>query len=121
MKVLFIAGICFLLTACTSVVDKKMNWFKLGEREAMRGSITLDKELFFEKYSEDNASENSFSTFQNGYAQGLKTFCEVSNAFQYGIKGGNYHGQCEEFPRGVEFKYEWSKAYQQFMFPEGPK
>lgn len=114
--------LCFILSACVSgVADKNKDWSKLGEKVAMRGDALVNEQVFNDQYADTHSTAAIFMLFQKGYAKGLTSFCHIDNAFKYGIKGGNYHGQCDQFPRGVEFKYEWNKAFQQFMFPRGPK
>ena len=119
MKLIFVSALCFLLSSCASYTAvESTDWSKLGESSAMRGELLMSEQAFNDQYREDDAS---FTLFESGYKKGLTSFCEIDNAFKYGSKGGNYSGQCDHFPRGAEFKYEWKKAFQQFMFPEGPK
>ncbi|WP_022942728.1 DUF2799 domain-containing protein [Psychromonas hadalis] len=122
MKLIFVGMLCFILSACVSgVADKSTDWSKLGERVAMRGDVLVNELAFNEQYAGADLTTASFLLFQTGFAKGLESFCKIDNAFKHGIKGGSYNGQCDHFPRGVEFKYEWNKAFKQFMFPEGPK
>jgi len=60
--------------------------------------------------------QGDYSLYLKGRNKGLDKFCDVSNAFDFALKGLHYKGQCKGRANEQQFKVEWQRGYDQFMY-----
>lgn len=101
-----------LLTACVSEPKTaKEYWFGQGERFGSRGySLETDGlESMKEKVPFNEAA------YIEGYKKGIDSYCDPFQAFNKGISGIRYTGQCDSQKEVIMIKAEWERGWQAFI------
>lgn len=101
-----------LLTACSSSPKTAEEyWFGQGERFGSRGyNVETDTlESIKEKvpFSE--------TAYLNGYKKGINDYCDPFQAFNKGVSGVRYTGQCDSQKEVIMIKAEWERGWQAFI------
>lgn len=105
------------LAACSSQPHSPEDlWLEGGERAARTGMAKLDKAGLEEKLKEP-VSEEHYQLYQQGFESGQKAFCDPNKAFDYGMTGQHYMDQCAGMDNETEFKFNWDRGFQQYLFP----
>ncbi|BDR14238.1 DUF2799 domain-containing protein [Vibrio sp. STUT-A11] len=111
-KVLLVSVVFLNLQACSSnpkTVEEY--WYGQGERFGANGYsyeneilTTLKESVTFDQQS-----------YKNGYEAGKAEYCDPFRAFDKGIKGIRYNGQCSGQPEEVMIKAEWQRGWDAFI------
>lgn len=104
--------LCLVLVSCSTMSSKECqvaNWRDVGQTDGLAGKNLT----FFNERRRDCAEANvqvDQSAYLSGREQGLKTYCQLGNAAQLGLRGEAYEGVCppaidQEFRRryGIGF------------------
>lgn len=111
MKKIFLL-LPLLLSACSSPPKTAEEyWFGQGERFGSRGyNIETDSlEKMKEKIPFNQAA------YSEGYKKGINDYCDPFQAFNKGISGVRYVGQCDSQKEIVMIKAEWERGWQAFL------
>ncbi len=111
-RVLFIVLILLALQACVSRSKTVAEyWYGQGVRFGANGYRydnailpTLKKSVAFDEES-----------YKSGYRVGKAEYCDPFKAFEKGIQGIHYNGQCEGQPQEVMLKAEWQRGWDAFV------
>lgn len=113
MRTVFYAVLMsFGLSACSSTPKTAEEfWLGQGERFGSHG------------YAFDNASLPDIkekvpfdeNAYKEGYEKGKLEYCDPYKAFEKGIKGTRYTGQCEGMLQDVMVEVEWRRGFDAFM------
>lgn len=88
--------LCLGLVSCSTMSPKECqlaNWRDIGQTDGMAGK-TLS---FFNERRSDCAEANvqiDQKAYLSGREQGLKSYCQLGNAPQVGLRGETYEGVC---------------------------
>ncbi len=91
-----LSALCLGLVSCSTMSPKECqlaNWRDIGQTDGMAGKTLA---LFNERRS-DCAEANvqaDQKAYLSGREQGLKTYCQLGNAPQVGLRGETYEGVC---------------------------
>ena len=69
------------------------DWVAVGYSDGARG-YTADRLSNYNKACAKHGVTPSFRDYQAGREEGLREFCQPSNGFTLGERGGRYHGVC---------------------------
>jgi Protein of unknown function (DUF2799) len=111
-----VLGLGFLalaLASCTVMSPQECkfaNWREIGLIDGMAGKLMR----IFEERRSDCAEANvkaDTNDYLLGREQGLRTYCQMSNALQIGLRGESYQGVCpaaidQEFRRRHDIGYD---------------
>ncbi len=112
MKKLLLPLASIMLVACTSTPKTASEyWFGLGERLGSLGYSESITEI--NKYKEKVPFDEL--AYQKGYAKGKADYCDPSQAFNKGIGGIRYTGQCEGFSQESMIESEWRRGWEAFI------
>jgi hypothetical protein len=104
--------IATLVVACSSShgTDEEY-WFAKGERFGSLGySYDNDKlTLLKEKVPFDEAA------YLSGYEKGKEEFCDPYQAFEKGMQGQQYQGQCEGMKHEALIEADWRRGWDAFI------
>ncbi|MCF7354368.1 DUF2799 domain-containing protein [Vibrio sp. CK2-1] len=108
MIILFVV----LLASCTNKpVSPEDFWYGQGYRFGSNGYDFDNSQLpsLKEKVKFDEDS------YQKGYLDGKKVYCDPDQAFNKGISGEKYTGQCDDSPQDVRIRVEWQRGWDAFI------
>ncbi|ASM95603.1 DUF2799 domain-containing protein [Vibrio vulnificus] len=114
MKNYSLAALCFIaLAGCTSSTPMTSEefWFNQGYRFGVHGYQQESESLSAIKEKvpfEQNA-------YMQGYEKGKKEYCDPFHAFEKGIRGIRYTGQCSEYANEAMIKAEWQRGWDTFL------
>lgn len=101
-----------MLVACTTNPKTVSEyWYGLGERLGNLGYSDDIEEL--NRYKEQIPFDEK--AFQEGYTKGKAKYCEPSQAFNKGISGIRYTGQCEGSSQEAMIESEWRRGWDAFI------
>lgn len=118
-KLALVLGV-LALSACSSQQishDPQTMWTEAGKRAAQTGMAKLDKSGLEAKLKGEAVTDEHYQYYLDGFAQGQKNFCDPNKAFDYGMTGQHYMDQCAGMPDEEQFKYNWNRGFEQYLFP----
>ncbi|MCG9631555.1 DUF2799 domain-containing protein [Vibrio sp. Isolate30] len=101
-----------VLSACSQTPKTAAEfWYGQGERFGLHGyAINNDSlESVKEKVPFDE------DAYKEGYLKGKAEYCDPFKAFEKGIRGTRYTGQCEGMPNEDMLKAEWQRGWDTFI------
>lgn len=111
-KILFILT-SLLLLGCSNN-EKLVNlaqqdqWEQVGFIDGNSGHYQRGKPEL-EKLS--MLTNNDYETYKKGYTEGVNLFCQPQRAYQHGLDGQEYQGQCVNTSEERLIIEEWQKGY----------
>ena len=111
--------LCLGLVSCSTMSSKECqvaNWRDVGQTDGLAGKNLT----FFNERRSDCAEANvqvDQRAYLSGREQGLKTYCQLSNAAQVGLRGEAYEGVC---PPAIdqEFRRRYSIGFDVHRFQD---
>jgi len=101
-----------LLSACaTQPKTAEEFWFGQGERFGSNGYQLENSHL--DRIKEKVPFEQQ--AYIDGYKKGKLSYCDPNHAFEKGIQGKRYEGQCDDFPDPVRVRAEWQRGWDAFI------
>ena len=105
--------LCLGLASCSTMSQKECqvaNWRDIGQTDGLAGKNLT----FFNERRSDCAEANvqvDQKAYLSGREQGLKTYCQLGNAAQVGLRGEVYEGVCppaidQEFRRRYNIGFD---------------
>ncbi|MGF1719790.1 DUF2799 domain-containing protein [Vibrio kyushuensis] len=116
MKLLKILVLVSVLSGCSSTGS--LSYTNIGERTANRGELQLTFDELTEFEGNKGLTEQQYAEYKIGYKVGKDSFCDVNNAFQWGLKGNRYQEQCSGYQTEPQFRYEVERGFNRFISPE---
>ncbi|WP_286294359.1 DUF2799 domain-containing protein [Vibrio apostichopi] len=108
----YVALLSFGLSACSSSPQTASEfWYGQGERFGANGHV-VDNDALVDIKKKVPFDESSY---QEGYAKGKLEYCDPFRAFEKGIQGTRYDGQCIGMPQEVMTKAEWQRGWDAFI------
>lgn len=111
MKAIVMISLLFMSACTTSYQTAEAFWLSQGERLGSRGySIdssaleTMKEKVPFKK-----------EAYIEGYKKGLNVYCDPFQAFNKGISGVRYTGQCDNQKEAIMIKVEWQRGWEAFL------
>lgn len=102
----------FLLLGCSSVPQTAEEyWFGQGERFGSRG-YNIETDALAKMKEKVPFNE---AAYLDGYNKGISEYCDPFQAFEKGIRGVRYTGQCDEQKEVVMIKAEWQRGWDAFI------
>ncbi|MDV6253137.1 DUF2799 domain-containing protein [Vibrio sp. EA2] len=110
--VLLVSVVLLTLQACSANPKSAEDyWYGQGERFGANGYqydndilTTLKESVAFDEPS-----------YKRGYKAGKAEYCDPFKAFEKGIQGIRYNGQCSDHPQEVMIKAEWQRGWEAFI------
>ena len=101
---LAISVICLGLTACSTMSPKECqfaDWRAIGLTDGMAGKPLTHFDDRRSDCAEANVQADT-KAYLHGREQGLKSYCQLGNAAQLGLRGETYEGVC---PAGIDKEF----------------
>jgi len=109
MKTRLIAASTILaLSACAGMDQAECtsaDWRMIGFEDGTAGRNQARIGEYRKDCAEHGVTPN-LALYQQGYSEGVRNFCTESNGFNYGRRGGSYHGICPD-----DMKTDFLAAY----------
>ncbi|MGF1683294.1 DUF2799 domain-containing protein [Photobacterium minamisatsumaniensis] len=116
MKLLSIALASSLLFGCSSFITdtqlaKQNKWEQLGFSDGATGQHQRSAtELTFLTV----VNKEQVEQYNEGFDRGNGIFCELNSAYEHGLKGKKYQGQCINFEHEPDLVTAWHKGYERY-------
>ncbi|CAE6889907.1 DUF2799 domain-containing protein [Vibrio sp. B1FLJ16] len=100
------------ITACSSSPKTASEyWYGQGERFGANG-YQYDNEILATLKESVTFDEQAYG---HGYEAGKAEYCDPFKAFEKGIQGVRYNGQCVGQPQEIMIKAEWQRGWDAFI------
>jgi hypothetical protein len=118
----FIVIFSLIISGCAAQYTSTSSprWSEIGKKNAIQGQVMQTEAELTKAYQVDKLEQESYQQYQAGYEDGVNTFCDVNKAFGYGVKGLRYQDQCKGRRDEPQFRYEWNRGFDTYMYPKGP-
>ncbi len=111
-KMLIITLVSLFITACSSSPKTAEEyWYGQGERFGANG-YQYDNDTLTALKESVSFDEQAY---KSGYEVGKREYCDPFRAFEKGVQGIRYQGQCEDQPQEVMIKAEWQRGWETFI------
>ncbi|MEL7292741.1 MAG: DUF2799 domain-containing protein [Pseudomonadota bacterium] len=100
------------LQACSSSPKTPSDyWMGQGERVGAAGYAY--KNIVIENLKTNVPFDEE--AYKKGYESGKRKYCDPFKAFEKGMQGVKYTGQCLEYPQEAMIKAEWQRGWDAFI------
>ena len=115
-KVLCLLG-SLLLIGCSNqaqltALAEQNDWQQIGEIDGQSGHYQRGEVELAELSS---LSEGAYYQYKVGYLAGIENYCQPDRAFQHGLDGNLYRGQCANTGNEAQAIEQWKQGYDTYM------
>jgi len=116
VKAIFCMLVGSILIGCSGLPEQaqlaqKNEWYDVGILDGKLGHYQRAK---FELKQLNVLTNSAYEEYKKGYAIGLEKFCSPDYAYEHGIDGVEYQGQCANTAQEEVAIQRWSEGYQSF-------
>ncbi|PSW20824.1 DUF2799 domain-containing protein [Photobacterium sanctipauli] len=102
----------FGCSATDTQLAKQDQWEQLGFNDGARGKHQRSAtELTFLTVVDQDQVEK----YNNGFVRGNAQFCNLDTAYENGLYGKKYQGQCFDYEHEPELVSAWHKGYERYV------
>ena len=116
MKAIFCTLIGSILIGCSGISEQaqlaqKNDWHEVG---VIDGELGHYQRSMPELEQLNSLTSLAYEDYKKGYIIGLEKFCSPDYAYEHGIDGVEYQGQCKNTAHEELAVQRWSEGYQSF-------
>lgn len=122
MRRLLTLAIIGLLAGCASLSEdecRTVDWGDLGYQDGASGQ-PVTRVGDHRKACAEYGIAPDLALYRTGYAEGVRVFCQPSNAYRYGLRGGNVRASCPA-DLSEAFAAAYSTGYEIFLVSDAIK
>ncbi|MBL4828358.1 MAG: DUF2799 domain-containing protein [Aliivibrio sp.] len=112
LLVLFISS----LVGCSSGISdlaKQGRWQELGFRDGNKG-LNQRTPSRLSDWGEESSQSVDYSSYEEGYLNGITEYCNPNYAYQIGLSGQSYNGVCQNTEDSQQFRMEWHRGWSDY-------
>ncbi|QIA63940.1 DUF2799 domain-containing protein [Vibrio astriarenae] len=106
-----------VLLGCTPL-QGEFDPFQVGFQDGSRGLSQRAMKSVMSESIDGDESAQAYELYASGFQQGRAEFCQVKNAYAWGLKGNRYQDQCKGRASEPQFRYEVERGFQRYLQPE---
>lgn len=109
------------MVGCSSGISdlaKQGRWQELGFQDGGKG-LNQRSPSRLNELGEETSQSADYSSYEEGYLNGITEYCNPNFAYQIGLSGQSYNGVCQNTEDSQQFRMEWQRGWSDYNLGVG--